>query len=179
MTSEARFNELYDSAYDALGRYCLRRLPSEDAKEAHTETFLIAWRRVDQIPDGENGLYWLYGIARNVIRNRQRSTRRALRVVSRLSSERSSSSPDPAEQVIRHEQDREVLDALESLPPEDQEILRLRTYEELDFRQISLVLGCTIETARKRSSRAVKRLGARLGEPQAPPRVTEGGRAHG
>ena len=42
--------------------YALRRTASsEDAADAVAETFGIAWRRFDQLPQGESSVLWLYG----------------------------------------------------------------------------------------------------------------------
>lgn len=47
---------------------------------------------------------------------------------------------------------------MKRLSEADQEILRLRAFEELTIQQISLVLECSIDAAKKRSSRALQRL---------------------
>ena len=173
---DAQFTKFYSGTHEAVGRYCLRRLPPDDAREALTETFLVAWRRRDDLPEGQDAILWLYGIARNVVRNRSRSTRRSGRVVNRLRSEPTSPAPGPAEQIIRNEEDRELLHAMSTLSSPDREILKLRAYEELDYLQIALVLDCSVDAARKRLSRALKRLRARLGEhDDDTPRVNQKG----
>jgi hypothetical protein len=40
------------------------------------DVFLIAWRRLDEVPEGEAARVWLYATARRVIANRKRSERR-------------------------------------------------------------------------------------------------------
>lgn len=77
MTEEAQFNELYLRTHDKVARYCLRRLPPDDAKEAMTDTYVVAWRRFSDVPSSNEAVLWLYGIARNVIRNHARSARRS------------------------------------------------------------------------------------------------------
>jgi RNA polymerase sigma-70 factor (ECF subfamily) len=136
----------------------LRRLPPIDANDATAEAFVIAWRRIEDVPTGDDAIPYLFGIARNVIRNVQRSNRRAQRLQSRLANEPEASSAPADRILIRNEDDRILLEALSTLSDEDQEILRLRTHEELDSRQISMVLGCSHAAARKRLSRATARL---------------------
>lgn len=33
---------------------------------------MVAWRRLAEVPDGDESLLWLYGVARNVVRNHRR-----------------------------------------------------------------------------------------------------------
>ena len=61
-------------------------------------------------------------------------------------------------QVIRREQDDELAAALSTLKPDDQEVFRLRAYEGVSIKQISVAVGCSEEAATKRVSRALARL---------------------
>ena len=68
--SEERFNRLYErNARDLLG-YLIRRTDGhENAADCLAETFLVAWRKRDEIPSDEAAARpWLFGIARNVAR---------------------------------------------------------------------------------------------------------------
>ena len=68
-----RFTELYEESRARLLAYALRRTASsEDAADAVAETFGIAWRRFDEIPQGESSVLWLYATARRVIANQTR-----------------------------------------------------------------------------------------------------------
>jgi hypothetical protein len=49
--------------------YALRRTTSpDDAADILAETFLTAWRRLDELPSGEEAGLWLYGVARRGVR---------------------------------------------------------------------------------------------------------------
>lgn len=165
--TDAQFTALYNRTHTDVGLYCLRRLPPDDARDALTETYLVAWKKIDDLRDEDEAILWLYTIARNVVRNRARSARRSLRLVARMARERSAHEVDPAHQVVRSEEDRFVNTAVASLPPKDREIVRLRAYEELDYPQIALVLGCSIDAARQRLSRALKKLAVLLDDEPA------------
>ncbi len=155
---DAAFRSLYASTFDPISRYCLRRLPADAAKDAVAEVFLIAWRRSDEVPRGGDALPWLYGVARNVVRNSLRSHRRSERLRRRLTAEPSQNDPGLEPLVVRREEERRLVQALASLPPTDQEIVRLRAFEELTFAQIGSVVGCSEDAAKKRLSRALDRL---------------------
>src|SRR3954454_9333069 len=66
---EARFNGLFDAHYSAVRAYAWRRDPS-NADDVVAETFLVAWRRLDDVP--ADALPWLIGVARNVRLNARR-----------------------------------------------------------------------------------------------------------
>src|SRR3954452_14655936 len=70
---EARFNGLFDAHYSAVRAYAWRRDPS-NADDVVAETFLVAWRRLDDVP--ADSLPWLLGVARHVRLSRWRAARR-------------------------------------------------------------------------------------------------------
>ncbi len=74
MTYRDRFEAVYDAYYPAIHQYAARRTGSpEDAADVISETFLTAWRRIGDVPEGEDALLWLYGVARRVLANQQRA----------------------------------------------------------------------------------------------------------
>ena len=158
---DATFRAVYDRYFEHVARYCLRRLPYADAEDATAEVFLVVWRRIEEIPTDDT-LPWLYGIARNVVRNARRSTTRALRLVHRIRAQPRYPGVGPEPALVRREEDQRLIDALSRLSSDDQEVLRLRAYEGLTIPQIARVLGCSEEAAKKRASRAMQRL-RRLG----------------
>jgi len=157
-SEHAVFRRIYDDHHAAVLAYCLRRAPLEDAKDAAEEAFLVAWRRIDNVPTGEGSLPWLYGVARRVLANQRRSRARATRLWARLRSNPPTLWPDPETVVVRREQDRELLAALERLKPTDQEVIRLSMWEELPQAAIGAVLGCSDRAVTMRLHRALKRL---------------------
>ncbi|MER6172972.1 sigma factor [Streptosporangium sp. NPDC001681] len=70
MTQRDRFEAAYDAYYPAIHQYAARRTGSpDDAADVISETFLTAWRRIGDVPEGERALLWLYGMARRVLAN--------------------------------------------------------------------------------------------------------------
>jgi len=86
-SSDAAFRMVFDAHHDAVHRFCMRRLGVDDGNDATAEVFLVAWRRMDAMPEQDEPLPWLYGVARNVVRNHRRTRQRKVRLVSRLSSQ--------------------------------------------------------------------------------------------
>src|ERR1700734_3592339 len=80
-----RFEELYAANHVPVLGYVLRRTDSpDDAADVIAETFLTAWRRLDDIPAGDQARLWLYGVARRVLANHHRGERRRSALAERL-----------------------------------------------------------------------------------------------
>lgn len=165
--AEARFEDLYAEHGRAVLAYAVRRCGhAQDGADVVAETFLVAWRRIEEVPSGEAARLWLYGVARNVLANQHRSERRRERLAERLRHELGAALDDLAEPMW---ETGSVRAALARLGPEDREILRLGAWEELTPRQLATVLGISHVAARSRLHRARKRLRSQL-EGEAEPR---------
>jgi RNA polymerase sigma-70 factor (ECF subfamily) len=160
--TEQRYRRLFDAYHERVYVYCRRRTDVETARECASETFLIAWRRIDDVPPDDRALRWLYGVARRVLANRFRSQRRSRRLISRLGGLRRDPAPSPEVVVVRRSEDQEILDALACLRPQDQELLRLAVWEELPHAEIGEVLGCSAHAVDQRIRRAENRLASEL-----------------
>ncbi|MEV7908225.1 RNA polymerase sigma factor, partial [Streptomyces anulatus] len=68
-----RFETVYRETYGQITAYAARRCDSpQDAADVVAETFTVAWRRMDELPSGEEATLWLYGVARRVLANHRR-----------------------------------------------------------------------------------------------------------
>lgn len=148
---ELRFAALFDAHFDALLAYARRRSAQlGDAEDVVAETFMTAWRRLDDLPDRADGERpWLYGVARRVLANQRRSATRRARLVERL---RSALAP------VRLPAPDDVAAAVSLLSGADQEILRLAAWEQLSHREIAISLGISPNAAAIRLHRARGRL---------------------
>ena len=122
------------------------------------ETFLTVWRKIEQMPSGEETLPWLYAIAHRVVMHQWRSSFRRRRLNNRLASLGVVSIRTPEEYIVAGDESHRVMEATSRLRATDQEILRLSLWEELAHAEIAQVLGMRTEAVRKRFSRAVKNL---------------------
>jgi RNA polymerase sigma factor (sigma-70 family) len=149
-----RFEALYRTHYGAIVRFAARRTDPQAARDVAAETFLVAWRRLDAIPD-DKALPWLYGVARKVLSHERRSRSRHSSLYERLQAELAVDVADPADGVVDHLHARRVLD---SLPPKHREALQLTEWEHLDIATAARVAGCSAATFRVRLHRARRRL---------------------
>jgi RNA polymerase sigma factor (sigma-70 family) len=158
----ARFRAVYDANYHRILGFALRRTANrEDAEDVVAETFLTAWRRLDQIPVGDEARLWLYGVARNALANQRRGERRRVRLAGALHAEsvrQASRATDADHEVAR------VAAAFARLSDDDREVLTLAAWEDLDAGEIATVIGRSRNAARIRLHRARRRLARELDE---------------
>jgi RNA polymerase sigma-70 factor (ECF subfamily) len=152
-----RFDGLFATYSADVVAYCTWRAASaSDAQDAAAEVFLTAWRRLDDVPDGDAARVWLYATARRVVANQRRSHRRRLALQERLAGE--AAVPPPRHAPGREESN--VREALLRLGRQDREVLLLAEWEGLTPAQIAAVMGCLTVTARGRLHRARRRFRA-------------------
>lgn len=157
-SKEQQFQVLFDRYHRQVYSYCRRRLDEEAARDCASETFLVAWRRLDRVPEGDGSLPWLYAVARRVVANRYRARRRFRSLITRLGGLAPEANPGPEAVALGHAEQSEALEALSRLRPQDQELLRLAVWEELSHREIGEVLGCSAHAVDQRKRRAAERL---------------------
>ncbi|HUZ15286.1 MAG TPA: sigma-70 family RNA polymerase sigma factor [Gaiellaceae bacterium] len=158
-----RFERLYRENFRAVLRFAALRIDPERAKDVVAETFLVAWRRLDDVPAEPRA--WLLGVARKVIAGQFRSQTRRDALVLRLEAERGESGDFAATVADRDE----VLAAFAALRERDRDVLRLVAWDGLDAAEAAAVLGVTRLSFAVRLHRARRRLERALEpEPAAP-----------
>lgn len=155
-----RFDEVYNSSFSRIYSYCYRRTRvHEDTEDAVAETFLIAWRRFDELTAADSPIAWLYGVARRVLANQRKLLERNERTAKRASALAPQMVLDNPEQDTLHVLDLEhVLDAMSDMSEADQELLVLAALEQLSYAEIASVVAIPVQTAKSRIYRARRRL---------------------
>lgn len=157
-SGEASFASLYETYHSHVAAYCRRRAEADQVDDLTAEVFLTVWRKLDDAPDGDEALRWLYRIAYLVLTNHWRGAGRKKRLREKLESIGVAATTSLQEQVVMRDELREVLEAARRLRPRDQEILRLSLWEHLSHDDIGAVLGIEPNTAQQRLHRARKAL---------------------
>jgi RNA polymerase sigma-70 factor (ECF subfamily) len=172
LSDRERFEVLYRQHLRAVLGYALVRLDPERAGDVAAETFLIAWRRIGDVPD--DPLPWLYGVARKVTAGQLRGDGRrdALRVRIAAREPLAGLPDDPADVIGRRET---ALAALDTLSDMDREVLTLVAWHGLDARRAAEALGISgvnfavrLHRARGRLTAALADADGRAPEPVAP-----------
>jgi RNA polymerase sigma factor (sigma-70 family) len=154
---EARFERLFAETHADLLAYAVRRASSaEDAADVLSETFLIAWRKLDSLPPGDQARLWLFGVARNVLRRGATRDQAISTVVDRLAGELRGAVS--LFQLPEEQRSPELWAALKRLPESLREVILLAGWEELSPREIAAVTGAPVNLVRVRLHRARARL---------------------
>jgi RNA polymerase sigma-70 factor (ECF subfamily) len=168
VSSEDRFRRVYAANFAPLLAYAMRRVEQhEDAADVVAETFLVAWRRHQSIPPGDEARLWLYGVARRVLANHHRGGIRRARLGDRLRQRITAVvTADPGIEVAER---LTVQAALARLGELDREVLTLTVWEGLRPREVATVLQVSPDVVRTRLSRARTRLRDLIGADLGPP----------
>jgi RNA polymerase sigma factor (sigma-70 family) len=155
-SDDAALEALWHDWHRHVLAYALRRADRATAEEVVAETFVIAWRRLDDVP--EPPLPWLLGVARRVLANMRRGEQRRAALLERLRRERREVPVAASGETGR------ALAALATLSERDREALLLHAWEELDHAGAGTVMGCSAASFAVRLHRARERFARALAE---------------
>lgn len=138
----------------------------DDAMDLSQETFLRAWRCLDQYQFASAFSTWLYRLCSNIcidfLRRRRRQQTVPLTFEDADGEEQTYAVPDaqplPEEQVELKLTRETLAAAMAQLLPEHRAVLQLRVVNEMSYEQIADVLDIQIGTVKSRLSRARNQL---------------------
>ena len=143
-----------------LFRFVYRMMPSaDDARDICQETFLRILKKSDRFREGSRFSTWMYQIALNLCRDQARKSKRwGLLVKNTTELPERASGPladdgaafDPARTAERRERSAALLRALDGIPAEQREVVVLKEFEGLKFREIAELLDCPESTVKSR-----------------------------
>lgn len=152
-----RFERIYRENFRPVLRFAAARIDPERAKDVAAETFLVAWRRLDDVPAEPRA--WLLGVARKVLSGQYRTETRREALAVRLRGEAHEERVDLVDSLADRD---EVLNAFSTLRESDREVLRLVAWDGLKPTEAAEVLGVTRLTFTVRLHRARRRLERQL-----------------
>ena len=159
---EERFELLFRSNRAGILRYFLRRVASKpDAADLLAETFLVAWRKLEEVPPGEAGRLWLFGVSRRVLANHHRHERTEEVLVGHLRQQIGFQADIHMTQRTVPFDDA-IASALDRLHPGDREIIELSAWEQLSPSQIASVIDMKPGAVRVRLHRLRRTLATQL-----------------
>jgi RNA polymerase sigma-70 factor, ECF subfamily len=152
---------MFAAHHDAVRRYVVRRQSGALIDDAVADTFFVAWRLLDEIPD--RTLPWLLGVARRVLADQRRAVRRRRSLSERLHvgalTDGVARDWEPPVGLTP-----ELASALAALTEHEREALLLVAWDGLSAADAARVAGCSVAPFRVRLHRARKRVADRLGE---------------
>ena len=155
------FRELFEFFAPRIKGYLMRTGSSEaEAEEIAQEAMVALWRKADRFdPTTSGAVAWIFTIARNLRIDAVRSGRRAERMLQDIEAEYQ---PEPVESTEtahgRSQEAAHVEAALQRLPAQQSEIIRLSFLEERPHSEIAALLGIPLGTVKSRVRLAMNRL---------------------
>lgn len=143
---------LYAEHHDPVLRFLRSRAPHH-AEDLVSEVFAVAVRRSDAIPVGAERA-WLFGVAKNVLRDHQRAQRRASALIDELEAHATAAVPGPEPAAIGA--------AMNELPRTERAVLALTGLEGLSSAEAAQRLGMSPGSTRNAMVRARKNLAVQL-----------------
>lgn len=156
-----RFERLFAAHAAEVRAYAQRRVDPMIADDVTSEVFVVAWRRLEDVPD--HAVPWLLGCARRVLMHHYRRCRRDVALIGRLGA-------NTAGQVLS---DQPLARALSELSDRDRELLLLIAWEGLTPAEAATVLGCSRNALAVRLHRARRRLALALDRVDQPTELSE------
>jgi RNA polymerase sigma-70 factor (ECF subfamily) len=143
----------------------------EDALDLTQETFIYAFRNIEQFRQESSISTWLYAIAINVCKRNSGKKKRFLsiftdslddpkissNIINHASNDRSAS-----EALEINEEQALIRQAISSLPKKYKTVIVLKYLQDLSYEEIAQIVGCSIGTVKSRLSRAKERLKPKL-----------------
>ena len=169
-TDPQAFREFYDRNAVWVRSWFQRQTSSETAAlDLTAETFAQAWRSVKRFRDEAegSGAPWLFGIARNLLRQYHKHNRIETAARDRLGLPLAFADCEDYDRVDERIAATELGPALhvavQGLPAPQRRALELRVVQQLSYDEVAGRLGCSQNAARLRVSRALRTLTLALG----------------
>lgn len=141
--------ELYRTYFDIVYRYI--RSISQDgslAEEVTQETFFKALKKADQFRGDCDVRVWLCQIAKNTLYDHLKKQKKQLLGDEKLEKAESAGGELLEEKLAQRSQDMEIHKVLHRLSEPYKEVFSLRTFGELNFREIGMLFGKSENWAR-------------------------------
>jgi len=164
----AAFEVIFDRYRRSLYAYALGMLRERaDAEDVVQESFFELLVNVRRIKPQKGVSGWLYRVARNrtidILRRRQRERSADTSGTEAYGTRVTPAPMTPEEASIRDEQFTQLQQAIEGLPRKERELLVLRFYSGLSFKQIAGIVRRPLGTVLWQSKRTLERLRKQLG----------------
>ncbi|WP_442598737.1 RNA polymerase sigma factor [Neobacillus sp. D3-1R] len=151
------FIDMYDRFFNHVYRYVYSKVGNKwDTDDVVSDVFRKAFERFSTLQEDSNAKAWLMTIARHTVIDFYRKKKDVVtgEVMEILAQS------DSFEEKVEMEDDMECLQkAMSYLPEEDQELIKLKYFGELKYKEIVQVIGKTEEALKTRVFRLLKKVG--------------------
>lgn len=153
-------NELFELWYERVYNMAWKYFGDEElAMDISQQVFINIHRKLSTLKDVSKFKFWLYRMVMNQCHQESRKQKSFSnfkeKIILRGSTDRQER---PDEIYHRNERSRMVLGALQRIPEEQRQIIIMKEYEELTFREIAELLDIAESTAKSRLYYGLKNL---------------------
>lgn len=161
------FGQLYEAYLDKIYRYIYFRVTDEQiAEDLISQVFTKAWENLSRYqPSGRPFIAWLYTIAHNTVIDHYRTRKDTVPIENTLSL--ASDAPSPHEQVELHFETDNLRTALQTLTPEQQQVVVLKFISGMSTDEIAGQLRKSAGAIRALQMRALQALAKQMQDEQA------------
>jgi RNA polymerase sigma-70 factor (ECF subfamily) len=159
------FNFLLDTFWNDVYAFQLKRTENEnDAEDITIQTFSKAFDKIDTYKEDYKFKTWLITISKNIHIDLVRKQKKSIRNTSKDNDENYleiiDDSPTPEDKIITEQNLANLLRDIKKLKPHYQEVVNLRYFQELSYKEISEELNEPINNVKVKLLRAKKLLAA-------------------
>ena len=164
--NQAAFRFLLDTYWANVFNYQLKRTKSEnDAEDITIQTFSKAFDKIHTFDDQYVFKTWLIAISKNVHIDLLRKKNASISAETSIEQEEKvylvvDENPTPEDKIIREQNLAELLRDIKQLKPKYQEVIQLRYFQELSYKEISKHINEPINNVKVKLLRAKKLLAA-------------------
>ncbi|KJD35793.1 RNA polymerase sigma-70 factor [Tamlana sedimentorum] len=163
INNQKAFNFLLDSFWDDVYGFQLKRTQNEnDAEDITIQTFSKAFDKIETYDENYKFKTWLITISKNIHIDLLRKNKNSIsQIISNNHDEAYQildESPSPEDKLITEQNLAKLLRDIKKLKPHYQNIINLRYFQELSYKEISIELDEPINNVKVKLLRAKKLL---------------------
>ncbi len=163
--NQIAFNFLLDTYWNDVYGFQLKRTENEnDAEDITIQTFAKAFDKINTYNEDYKFKTWLITISKNIHIDLVRKQKKSIRNTSKDNEDRYfeivDDSPTPEDKIITEQNLAKLLRDIKKLKPHYQEVINLRYFQELSYKEISEELKEPINNVKVKLLRAKKLLAA-------------------
>lgn len=164
--NQTAFKYLLDTFWLDVYKYQLKRTNSEnDAEDIAIQTFSKAFDKIHTFDEKYVFKTWLITISKNIHIDLLRKKSSSIRIENTQEQEKKiylvvDDSPTPEDSIIREQNLAKLLRDIKLLKPKYQEVIQLRYFQELSYKEIASEINESISNVKVKLLRAKKLLAA-------------------
>ncbi len=164
--NQMAFKKLFDAYWNDVFKYQKSLIyNTNEAEDIAIETFAKAFEKIHTFDEGYNFKNWLIKISKNVYidRSRKKESKKKTTDINTYQGELLIlSEPDEEDHIILEQKLNAIKEAMKTLKPKYREILELRYFKDMPYKQIAEETGESISNVKIRLMRAKKLLAEKL-----------------